>query len=956
MDFRLLGPLEVAEGGRRLKLGGTKQRALLADLLIHANRVVAAERLIDDLWEDEPPATATNVLQTMIGQLRRVLEPHRQRGEPSAILETVAPGYRLRVQPDEMDALRFESLVAEARQRMPADPHGAAVRLRRALAFWRGPALGDVAGEPFAQHEAARLEERRLLATEERIEADLALGRHPDLVGELESLVRLHPLRERLCGQLMLALYRSGRQAEASEVFHETRKRLADELGMEPSTELQRLFRQILNQDPDLGSVRPTPAVHRERTNLPTPLTRLVGKASEVGRVRQLLSRSRLVTLTGVGGIGKTRLAVETVTGLMDEYPDGVWIVELASLGDGTVLAETLAAAVDVRPRAGMSGADAIVGALRDSQCLLVLDTCEHLVAACAETVEVLLRGCPRLHVLATSREVLGVPGETVWRVQPLSIPPPTDLAETAIGLEDFEAVQLFVERAASAVGGFELNESAALVARICRSLEGIPLAIELAAAGLRMLPVAALEARLTDHLAMAGIGGRRSVARQRTLEATLDWSYALLAAEEQALFRRLGTFAGGFELTALEQVCGGGQTAWPVAMLGLIAALIDKSLVSVEAGVEGMGRYRLLEPVRQYASRRLDAEGEREGVARRHATFYLRLAGEAEQGLRGPLGAVWVRRVEEDLDNLRDAFTWALTHDPESAVRATTALFRFWRLERQLEGRRWISQCLETPIADDELCAAILRGGCWLEMLTGRRDEARRLGERSLAIGERLESSLIRGRALHALGIVELFAGESERAIALLQAAEPHLREAGDPTWLASALNDLGNCLLHSGDPLGARARVEEAVALGRTTDDAWMLGYEVETLAQIEFAMGGVAAARSHWTEGLRRGGAFRSRFLIHYCLVGLARVALLEGEPARCLRLLGAAMEMPRRMGLTVEPPIERAMDEARRGAEARLGSDAAAEAWRAGKQLSLDEAVEYGGDAPPSSVSA
>jgi predicted ATPase/DNA-binding SARP family transcriptional activator len=949
VEFRLLGPLEVVEGDRPLGLGGAKQRALLADLLVHANRVVSMDRLIDDLWAEEPPATAPGVVQTMVAQLRKVLEPQRGRGAPSALLELVAPGYRLRVRPGELDVDRFDALVSEGRAVLASDPAGAAERLRLALRLWRGPALADVAEEPWARAAATRLEERRLVATEDRVDAELALGRHADLVGELEALVSQHPLRERLGGQLILALYRSGRQAEASAVFHRTRERLADELGMEPGPELQRLFRQILNQDPALQGTPAAPEPERERTNLPIPLTRLVGRTQEVATLRDLVARCRLLTLTGAGGIGKTRLALETAARAAEDHPDGVWLVELGAVSDAAALPMLVLSTLRQRSHYGLSALDTLVSALRPQRCLLVLDNCEHLVEACAQLAETILGRCPELRILATSREVLGVSGETTWRVPSLPTPalePPVSARRIA----ECAAVQLFLERAAAGGGHFELSDAnAPAVARVCRRLDGIPLAIELAAARLRVMPITAIDERLADRFEILSGGGRRSVPRQRTLEATLDWSHDLLAAGERTLFRRLGIFAGGWDLDAATDVCTAPDLPAP-EVLDLLASLVDKSLVTVEEGVEGRGRYRLLEPIRQYAAARLDREGERSALAGRHAAHYLRLGDRAEEGLRGPRAALWIRRVEEELDNLRAAFAWALENDPPAALRLAADLFRFWRLDRQTEGSAWIGRALDTGTAGDEMRAQALRGGCWLALLAGRHDEARLLGRECLAIGERRQSSLLRGWALHALGIVELFAGDTRRAVALLGEAEPSLREARDATWLGSMLNDLGNCLLHDGNPVEARARVEEAVTLARAAEDPWMLGIYTESLAQVEFSLGDLVAARSHWLESLRLGGEFRSRFTVHYALIGLARVALAEAQPDRCLRLLGAATEAGRRMGLAVEPPIERIVAATRAGAESSLDPAAAALAWAEGTALSLDEAVRWGGQGP------
>ena len=375
--------------------GRAQQRALLTDLIIHRNRVVSVERLIDDLWDGDPPATAANVVHTMIGHLRKALEPSRAPGAAGEILETAAPGYRLRIRPGELDVHRFEALVAEGRGLLRADPASAAERLRAALALWRGPALADIAGARFSAAEAAGLEDRRLGATEEQVEADIALGRHADLVAELEALLGRHPLRERLCGQLMLCLYRSGRQAEASAVFHRTRERLAEELGMDPGPELQQLFKQILNHDPGLGTAASAPEPHASRTNLPQPLTRLVGRDADLGTVKELLSRSRLMTLTGPGGIGKTRLALATAFEVADAYPDGVCLAELAPVADAAALPHVVMSALGLRSQSALTEVEAMVRSLRELRCLLLLDNCEHLIEASGQLAQNSAQGLP---------------------------------------------------------------------------------------------------------------------------------------------------------------------------------------------------------------------------------------------------------------------------------------------------------------------------------------------------------------------------------------------------------------------------------------------------------------------------------------------------------------------------------------------------------------------------------
>src|SRR5512132_1527143 len=555
MDFEILGPLEVRDqAGNPIPIPGGRERALLAALLVHAGEVISVDRLIEDLWGQQPPVHATNALQAVVSRVRRALGPAGQE-----LLVTRAPGYVLAVEPDQLDAHRFEQLVAEGRRLAERGAPGAGARFAQALALWQGPALADFAYQDFAQTEIARLEEARLAAQEDWIEAQLADGHHAQLVGELEQLVAANPLRERLRAQLMLALYRSGRQADALALYRQGRAVLDEELGLGPSPTLRQLEQASSTQDPTL-TVAGRPGSAR-RHNLPARLTSFVGRAGEQQQLGELLGQHRLVTLTGPGGVGKSSLAVEVGASLVDVQPAGVWLIELATLGDASALEEAMAATLGVRdaPRPGTVGAaGSISQRLTDFLCanelLLILDNCEHLVEPCARLAETLLRSAPGLRILATSRAALGIPGEAVWPTPPLQLPQATTPAEL---LPACDALRLFGERAAAACPGFALDrEAAPVVAGICRRLDGLPLAIELAAARVRTLPLAELAVRLQNRFRLLTGGGRTAVARHRTLRATVEWSYGLLGERERLLFDRLSVFCGGWSLEAAEEVC----------------------------------------------------------------------------------------------------------------------------------------------------------------------------------------------------------------------------------------------------------------------------------------------------------------------------------------------------------------------------------------------------------------
>ena len=502
MEIRLLGDLEVVADGVAGTLPGSGERAVLALLAMQAGRTVSADRLVDELWGERLPANPANALQTRVSKLRRQLGAL---GADGAAVVTAAPGYRLELDRDRVDALRFERLVAEARAAGDAD------RYAEALALWRGPALADLGD--WAEAEAARLEDLRLTALQERIELDLLAGRHLDVVPELEALVAANPLRERLSAQLMLALYRSGRQADALAVYRRLREELDTRLGLDPSPELRELEAAILRQDPSLGAPPAEPARRKELGNLPARVDTLVGRDADVGEVAALAGTARLVTVTGPGGAGKTTLALEAARRLADGFDDGAWFIDLSGASADDDVAAVVAGTLGLSPgdSAG-SRAAFLAGQLRDDRRLLVLDNCEHVVDAAAALADRLLAGCPRVRVLATSREALAVAGEVQYALAPLSLP---------------DAVELFTRRARAVARDFQAP--APEVAEVCARLDGMPLAIELAAARVRTLSVAEITARLSDRFKLLVGRSRTAAARHQTLRATVDWSYQLL-------------------------------------------------------------------------------------------------------------------------------------------------------------------------------------------------------------------------------------------------------------------------------------------------------------------------------------------------------------------------------------------------------------------------------------------
>jgi len=654
VEIRLFGALKVVVDGRTLPVGGRGERTLLALLACSAGRVVSVDRLIDALWGEDLPSRPLSALQVRVSKLR---------GQVGDVVSTKAPGYVLEIDPDQVDLHRFVRLVS-------------ARRFEAALALRQGPPLDEFSGQAWARAEVARLEELHLAAVEEHVEQRLGEGGDVGLVSELEAHVGANPLRERLRGQLMTALYRTGRSADALSAYSDGRRLLREELGLDPSPELQQLEAAILRQDEALdGPTRSTTPA----PTLPSRLSSFVGREADITRVVALLEHTRLVTLVGPGGAGKTSLAVEAARGAAGSFRDGAWFVPLAGVTEAARVAPAIAEAVGVADSASGQSVRELLGRwMAQRDVLLVLDNCEHLIDACAGLVESLLRSAdPRARIIATSREALGVPGEA-------QVPVP------ALGEED--AVALFAERAASVDPAFVLADDVEAVRSICDRLDRMPLAIELAAARVNMFPAAEIARRLDDRFRLLTGGPRTSDARHRTLAATIDWSYELLTEGQRALLLRLAVFRGGWTLEAAEAVCSGDAVAAD-QVLDLLTGLVERSVVVAEGG-----RFRLLETIRRYATHRLEAPGEDEALQARHAHFFLALAERAEPQLRGPAQAEWLVRLRDEDHNLQEALRWCRVHGtdlPDLGLRLAAALGWYWYVGRQVDGCRELSVML---------------------------------------------------------------------------------------------------------------------------------------------------------------------------------------------------------------------------------------------------------------------
>ena len=922
--FGVLGQLAVStEDGRPVRIPEAKVRALLAALLVHQGHPVPVRRLLDDLWGADLPGNPTNTLQTKVSQLRKALEEAQPGGRQLVVHQ--GGGYALHVEPDSVDVHRFRSLVDGARA--AGDPKAKVALLADALALWRGPALAEFTDEPFAVAAARRLEEEHLVAVEEQTQARLRLGQYGELTVELGQYVARHPLRERLRGGYARALYGSGRPSEALDTLAELRHRLAEEQGLELSPELVALRQAILTQDPSLGVVE----VPRAPGNLPVPLIELVGRAQAVRRTRDALAASRLVTLTGPGGVGKTALAVESARQLVEQFPDGVWLVELAEVSaiDGAgALAQAVVAALGIQERAPGARADPVdrlVSFLAGKRALIVLDNCEHVITASAGLATRLLSSVEEPRILATSREALGIAGEVLLEVPPLELPEPAEKPDVS-AVTGSSAVRLFTARASAASPEFTVDEdNAATITAICARLDGIPLALELAAARVRVLGPAELLSRLDDRFALLTTGHRDAPARQRTLRAAIDWSWRLLSQAEQTVLRRLAVHLGGCTLEAAEQVCSGSGVA-AAEVLDVLTRLVDRSLVVVVADrATGQHRYRLLESIAAYCLERVREAGELESVRDGHLRYYLELAERAEPRLRGPEQREWLRRLDAERANLRRAARTARQQGhSELAFRLVNAQGWYWFLRgRLVEAERSITDAMSTAgTAAPSTRAWAATWRAVVGLLGG--DVTEHVGtEPWRGIEDRLDRARARWLVLNARFNLGQIAAEHVEVDELL--AEFHA--VGDRWDIAAALADRANRAIARGDLVAARRDAAHSAELFDALGDRW-------GQLQASFALGHLAEIAGDYDrcgrihlDSLRLAEQLELWPAVSFQLSWLGRTALLAGDHQaardlheRAMRVAGEHGFLPGAMyaetGLALVARRQGRFDDARR----------------------------------------
>lgn len=969
IEVQLLGPVGVRRGGVPVRLAGTKQRLLLAILAAEQARVVTADRLCEALWGDDQPPTATATLQSHISRLRSALAPEMG-------IEAKGSGYALIAQRDAIDAERFTRTLAEI-ERDP-DPGVVRDRLGEALSWWAGPAFGDLADHEWLRPDAANLDELRLSATERWLEARLALGADLSLVGELERLVVEHPLRERLWAQLMLALHRSGRQGEALRRADQFRGILRDELGLEPSPSLRALEADILADDPRLRHVAPVTgaevagpaAAARGVADVPS---RLVGRDREIQHLRRLLAAERVVTLVGPGGVGKTRLA-RRLASENHGFPGPAVFVDLAVLRDPAGVAARVATALDVQQRQQRTIEETLVDVLRAHHRLVVLDNCEHIIDAVAALARRLTTECTQLRLLMTSREPVAVPGEVVAVVAPLAVDETHEDGDEHG--EASPAVELFLERATSARSSFSVTpEVLPVITELCRRLDGLPLAIELAAVRLRSLSPAGIIERLDHRLELLSAVARTGDQRHQSLQSMVEWSYLLLTPDEQRLFADVSVFSGSFNLPAVEAICGGDPST--------LFALVDKSMVQVVDFDEP--RYQLLETLRAFALVQLAAAGGSETRTRHHRAWFLELCERAGTGMDTPDELEWSRRVERDFDNIRTVHSHAIhAGDVDTAVRLVVALreHAIRRMRSELIG--WASTTAAMAGVEDHpgypvVLATVAYGHFVRGNLAAAIDvanesvaAARRLGAPSSGLAERtlanahfylgdtsegqrwmdLMVALARSsgddaRLAHALymrSIAETTMGRPVRGAALAGEAQAAAIACGAPTALAQSAYALGMSL-ESTEPEAATAHLRRAVHLATEGGNRWVEAFARTAVLWQEAKAGATHASLCGFApviESWYRGGDWANQWL-SLRFVGNIFQQLGDHEAAAVVR--GALAEAGALAALPVGPAAAAELEADERVLREALGDESLDAATSRGAQLPDSSLIEF-----------
>ena len=950
--IRLLGGFEVSVGTRLIEANGwrlKKAGSLVKLLALTRGHRLHRDLIMNLLWPDLGATSAANNLHRTLHVARKTLDPHAPASSTRYLRLTDQQIELCRGGTVWVDAVVFEQAAAAAvRTRYPA-AHTAAADL------YAGDLLPGDLYEPWAEERRTSLRQAYLSLLLGRAELHEESGDQTAAIEALRRAVDEDRGNEEVHAGLMRLLAIAGQPHEAIRQYERLRQALSTQLDTKPGDTTETLRQEIIDGDPLSGhtlraSRGPDVGESPQADTLPIPLTSFVGRERETLEIKRSLSMTRLLTLTGPGGAGKTRLAMQLATDLVGTYSQGVWLVELAPLSDPTLVVRTVAAALGIRERPGSSLTHTLCESLGSGRALIVLDNCEHLIGAAAQLTRDLLISCPKLKVLATSREPLGVVGEAVWPVPSLSLPDP-EWDSSVAGLMRCEAACLFMDRARSRLPAFELtSQNAPSVATICRELEGLPLAIELSTARMGALAVEQVAERLEDSLKLLTGGDRTAAPRHQTLRATLDWSYALLSGPERKLFESLSVFAGGWTLEAAEAVGTGGELEVG-ELVDLLPRLANKSMVVVEAKLDPSGelRYTMLEPVRQYGWGRLEASGEAGVVRRRHADWYFELAKGAEPWLRGAWLGAWRGRLELEYGNLRAALEWAFENgESDLGLWFGGALAEFWYMSGNLsEARRWLEAALDRSLdapPTPTRARALARAG-WIAWEQGDYERSLDLSEQSLAFSRELGDTAGIVAALSSRGWVALLNNDLAEASVLAEDALALARETGDSGAIARALVIPGLAAVASRDHERAVALHEESLSLARVARD--------NTTIALAFGLGAFAylgcddlwRAQELCEEGFLASPQPPVMVVTGFLLHASAAVAGSQGHPARAARLWGAAESLRETIGAILSPLELHTYGPYVDSARAKDDATAWEECWAEGKAMSSKQAVAY-----------
>ncbi len=932
MDVRVLGGLEVLRDGVQIDLGPPRQRVLLARLLINPGETVTTDRLLEDLWAGDVPDTARHALHVYVSKLRAALGADRDR------LTRRDSGYCISIEPDELDATRFVAQVAEGRASLDrGDPETAHAQLESALRMWRGPVFADIADEAFVRAEAVRLNEVRLVALEQRVAADLELGRHDVLVEELRDLTTRHPFRERFYEQLMLALYRSGRQSEALRVYQTARSQLAEELGIEPGQTLRRLEEQVLAQDPSLDlphTLEPSVAPN----NLPLLRTSFIGRKQELELGSELLAGSRLLTLTGPPGSGKTRMAIRLAADHVGDFLHGTFFVPLAAVTESSLIDATIARTLGIREVPGEEPVEGLKAFLRDRSALLVLDNFEHLLEG-ASLISELLDAAPGVTIMASSRSPLGLTGEQEFPIKPLAVPD-TDRRLELADAQNYDAVALFVTRARGSDPNFELTTSniAAVVDTTAR-LDGLPLAIELAAARIRLLSPQDLLDRLDQSLTVLTGGPADASSRHQTLRDAIAWSYDLLQRDEQALFRRLGVFRG-FTIEAAAAVT---DLSEEVVFDG-IDSLLSKSLIYRLVGI-GEARFSMLETLRVFALEQLDSAGEREEAIARYATYFCHLAETIEPELTTEAQHAATQVLSQELDNIRHALLHALdADDPDPGLLLTGCIWRFWQSSGHLaEPIRWMEALLASERASDAARAKGLTGLAGLAYWQGDYAKALSRYEEVLDIFRVLGDRHGEAETLYGMSLSATWTGDVDAGERLADEARSAFEEIGAREGIGEVYMAQAFMAHRRGEHAAARPLWEASLAVSREVGNHTLATTQLVGIAICAFHARETEEAVQIAIEALDAATGQQNIPIASWILDFIAAFAV-SAAPEEAVRLAGAVDSFRQEAGGGMElEPLE--IEDARTVASRVLDPDDLERAWSEGHAMTREQAVDY-----------